>query len=76
MTRIYVQPAAGRTTLLPAAPGARPRQVPPAGMWVANDSFTARRLRDGDLVVATAPAPDDAPATGPADTINPLAEQN
>ena len=49
-------------------PGETPEQV-------SEDAFIARRLRDGDLVAATAPAPDDAPATGPADTINPLAEQ-
>ena len=59
MTRIYVQPASGRITLLPAPPGAKPRAVPAAGCWVSEDAFIARRLRDGDLVAATAPAPDD-----------------
>lgn len=75
MTRIYVQPASGRITLLPAPPGAKPRAVPAAGCWVTEDAFIARRLRDGDLVAATAPAPDDAPAAPPPDTMNPTAEQ-
>ena len=75
MTRIYVQPAAGRTVPLPSAPGTKPRLVPPAGMWVTEDPFIARRLRDGDLVVSVAPAPDDAPAAPPPDTINLSVEQ-
>ena len=70
MTRIYVKPAAGRTVPLPNQPGTAARLVPPDGMWVASDVFIARRLRDGDLVAAIAPAPDDAPTPAPPDTLH------
>jgi hypothetical protein len=56
--RIYVKPGAG---LKVRNPQKLNEHLPTEGDWVARDSFFRRRLKDGDVVEATAPRPPRAP---------------
>lgn len=52
-TRVYIKPAPGRTVLVPE------RQylpLPEQGMWVARDSYWARRIESRDVIVTKQPA--------------------
>lgn len=51
MAQIYVRPAAGRT----ARHEVTHRPLPVRGQWWEDNAYTRRLLRNGDVVVATAP---------------------
>lgn len=52
MAKIYVKPGAG---LKPRDPKDN-QQIPESGKWIELDTYTRRRLADGDLVEAEPPA--------------------
>lgn len=61
MTKIFIKPAAGRRVRLHDG-----RLMPQEGWEVDDDAIWQRRLRDGDVVLGAAPAPNQAPQSGTA----------
>jgi hypothetical protein len=61
MKMIDLRPVSGRRVRKPDGD-----LLAEAGETVTEDSFWRRRLRDGDVVAISPPAPEIAPETGPA----------
>lgn len=61
MKRMFVTPAAGLTLRRHRGAGA----LPVSGAYVPTDQYWRRRLRDGDVVLATPPSSDSAEVTDP-----------